>query len=301
MRMVIALTHVSKFSLKNHMQLNQFWCWIKSSINGWIDDDAASMGAALAYYTIFAMAPLLLMFIAIAGIFFGDVYAEQELLKQFQELVGNNGAQALSVILKGARNVEDGFFSLIVSGVALFVGATTVFAELQRDLDRIWKVSYPQGSSVWKFFKTRLLSFGLILGVGFLLAVFLVISALVAAFSNFSGQWFRNIEPIIQVINFIISFGVITILFAMIYKFLPDARIAWSDVWLGAAITSLLFSVGKFGIGLYLGKSAIASSFGAAGAFVVLIAWIYYSAQVFLLGAEFTYVYSRDFGSLKDQ
>jgi membrane protein len=273
--------------------------WAKSSINGWIDDNAASMGAALAYYTIFAMAPLLLMIIAVAGIFFGDSYAEQELLKQFESLVGINGAQAVQAILKGARNVDDGFFSIIISSVALFIGATTVFAELQRDLDLIWKVKYPPGSGLWKFIKTRLMSFGIILGVGFLLVVSLVISAVISAITTFSGQWLQDLEVFVQLINFLISFGVITLLFAMIYKFLPDAQIAWGDVWLGAALTSLLFTIGKIAIGLYLGKSAIASSFGAAGAFVVLIAWIYYSAQVFLLGAEFTYVYTRDYGSLR--
>jgi membrane protein len=276
----------------------RLWQLVKLSVNNWIDDGASSMGAALAYYTVFSLAPLLLMVIAVAGLFFGQEIAQGALMQEFDALIGSNGAQAIQAILKSAQNWEGGVISMVVSAITLFIGATTVFAELQRDLDLIWKAekkAVPGG--VWGFVRTRLLSFGLILGVGFLLIVSLALSAGIAALSTVWGDWLKNLETLLQIVNFAVSFAVITALFALIYKVLPNARIGWGDVWMGATVTSLLFSLGKFAIGLYIGKSAISSSFGAAGAFVVLIAWIYYSAQIFLLGAEFTYVYTCTRGS----
>jgi len=276
----------------------QLWVLFKTSIQGWIDDNASSMGAALAYYTVFSLAPLLLMVIAIAGLWYGNEAAQGALLAQFDNLIGSNGAQAVRAILNSANNWRGGLISMAISAGTLFIGATMVFAELQRDLDLIWKAeenARPVG--IWGFVRTRLLSFGLIIGVGFLLIVSLALSAGIAAVSTLWGEWFKNLEIVLQLVNVLVSFAVITALFALIYKVLPNVPISWSDVWMGAAVTSLLFALGKFLIGLYIGKSAISSSFGAAGAFVVLIVWIYYSAQIFLLGAEFTYVYARLYGS----
>ncbi|HVK53504.1 MAG TPA: YihY/virulence factor BrkB family protein [Burkholderiales bacterium] len=282
------------------LSLNRSWTLIKQSVNGWVDDGASSMGAALAYYTIFSLAPLLVIVIAIAGMVFGDEAARGALFRELAWLVGNNGAEAIEAMLKSSRDPDRAIFSVIIGAVTLFIGATTVFAELQTDLDRIWKSGELSPSGLWGFVRTRLLSFGMVLGIGFLLIVSLVMSAAVAGLAELLGGWFRDAEGLLQGLNFAVSFVVVTALFALIYKILPNVKIAWSDVWIGAGVTSLLFAIGKFLIGLYIGKSAVSSSFGAAGALVVLIVWVYYSAQIFLLGAEFTYVYAHEHGSLTD-
>lgn len=270
---------------------------IRRSFGAWVEDSAASMGAAIAYYTAFSIAPLLLIVITIAGIFFGREAAEGALLTELQGLVGQNGALAVQAILRGAQDPAGGAISLFAGVGTLVLGATSVFAELQNDLDRIWKAHPARSSGLWNFIHTRLLSFGIILGLGFLLAVSLVLSAAVAAMGSIFGSVLGNEEVLLQVINALVSFGITTVLFAMIYKLLPSAKVEWRDVWTGALVTSLLFSIGKFLISLYIGKAAISSSFGAAGAFVVLMVWIYYSAQIFLLGAEFTAQFARIHGS----
>lgn len=268
------------------------------SLRGWIDDGASSMGAAIAFYTLLSMAPLLLIVLTIAGLFFGDEAARGALHGQLAQLVGADGAAAIEGILGNAGDLAGGLVSLLVGVLTLFIGATTVFAELQTDIDRIWKVQAPRGAGVLGYLRQRLMSFGVILGVGFLLMVSLVVSAVIAALGSLWERWWFGTELLLQLLNFALGFALITALFALIYKLLPSRRIAWSDVWVGAAVTSLLFGIGKFLIGLYLGKAAIASSFGAAGALVVVIVWVYYSAQTFLLGAEFTYQYARSHGSL---
>lgn len=270
---------------------------IRQSINGWIEDRAPSMGAALAYYTAFSLAPLLLIVIAVAGLVFGEDAARGAILDELSELVGADGAAAIQAMLAGLDGKKEGIFAAVVSAVTLFIGATTAFVELQSDLDRIWKVETRTAGGVWGFLRTRLLSFGMVLGIGFLLLVSLVISAFVSTLEKFWGGWFVGVELLLQASNFLVSFGVITVLFAMIYKILPSVDIEWDDVWIGALVTSLLFSVGKFLIGLYIGKSAVSSSLGASGTFVVLLLWLYYSTQIFLLGAEFTYAYAHGRGS----
>ena len=270
---------------------------IRQSINGWIEDRAPSMGAALAYYTAFSLAPLLLIVIAVAGLVFGEDAARGAILDELSELVGADGAAAILAMLAGLDGKKEGIFAAVVSAVTLFIGATTAFVELQSDLDRIWKVETRTAGGVWGFLRTRLLSFGMVLGIGFLLLVSLVISAFVSTLEKFWGGWFVGVELLLQASNFLVSFGVITVLFAMIYKILPSVDIEWDDVWIGALVTSLLFSVGKFLIGLYIGKSAVSSSLGASGTFVVLLLWLYYSTQIFLLGAEFTYAYAHGRGS----
>jgi membrane protein len=280
------------------IDLGQWKRLAQRSLNGWIDDGASSMGAAIAFYTLLSMAPLLLIVLTIAGFFFGDEAARGALEQQLAQLVGPDGAQAVQGILGNAGNRAGGLVSLLVGLLTLFIGATTVFAELQTDIDRIWKVQAPRGAGLLRYLRQRLMSFGVILGVGFLLMVSLVISAIIAALGNLWEQWLVGTEILLQLLNFAVGFAMITALFALIYKLLPSLRIAWSDVWVGAAVTSLLFGIGKFLIGLYIGKAAIASSFGAAGTLVVVIVWVYFSSQIFLLGAEFTYEYARSHGSL---
>lgn len=276
--------------------MHQLWQLTKTSVQGWMADGASSMGAALAYYTIFSLAPLLLIIIAIAGLVFGEAAATGALLTELEHLIGARGAQAVQAILASAKDLEGGLLSLAIGSITLFIGATTVLAELQSSLDRIWHAHHQSG--VKSLVKTRLLSFGLVLGVGFLLLVSLAVNSAITAVGTVLGERFQQTEAVLQILNVGVSFGVITVLFAMIYKLLPSVEIAWRDVWLGAAVTSLLFALGKYVIGLYIGTSAISSSFGAAGALVVLMVWVYYSAQIFLLGAEFTYAFACRFGSL---
>lgn len=272
------------------------------SVQAWLDHGASSMGAAVAYYTIFSLAPLLLILIAIAGLAVGNDVAQGAIISQFEELIGANGAQAVQAILQGASSTRGGVISLIVGGVTLFIGATSVFAELQRNIDLIWGAQPRiEENGVWRFVKIRLLSFAMIVGIGFLLIVSLAVSAGISAVSSLWGRWFEQWAIVLQLLNTAVSFAVITVLFALIYKVLPSVKIAWSDVWLGAGFTAMLFSAGKFAIGLYIGTSALSSSFGAAGAFVVLIVWVYYSAQIFFMGTEFTYLYATKFGSHRNK
>ncbi len=280
------------------MHLKQIWALIRKSVIAWVDDYAPSMGAALAYYTLFSLAPLLIIAIAVAGLVFGQEAARGEIVAQIQSLIGREGAIAVQGLLKSANAPAQDIFATLVSTVVLIIGATTVFGELQSDLDRIWRVPAPaKANGIWHLLRSRLLSFGLVLGLGFLLLVSLVVSAAIAAFGKWSYGFFEGREAYLHALNFGISFAITTLLLAMIYKFMPRASIAWRDVWVGAAVTSLLFEIGKFLIGLYLGTTGVASSFGAAGSLVVLLVWVYFSAQVFLLGAEFTWVYAHEYGS----
>jgi membrane protein len=274
------------------------WSMAKQAINDWSSDQASSMGAALAYYTIFSLAPLLVIVIAVAGALFGAEAARGEIIGQLQGLVGVEAARAIeSMVLSTSEKMSSAAASIV--GVAvLLVGASSVFAELQSDLDRIWKVEPSKRTGIWNFLRTRLLSFGMVLAVGFLLVVSLVVSAILSALGKYwSGLFPKGMEIFMHAADFVVSFLVLTLLFAMIYKILPRARIAWHDVWIGAAVTSLLFGVGKLLIGLYIGKTGVASSYGAAGTVVLLLLWVYYSAQIFLLGAEFTKIYAHHHGS----
>lgn len=269
----------------------------RASVSRWIDDGASSMGAALAFYSLLSMAPVLLMVITVAGLFFGEDAARGALIDELRGLFGPTGAQAVEAVLIASRQQEGGPISLLIGAVMILVGATTVFAELQGDLDRIWRVQPDQKQAMRHLVHARMMSFGLILGVGFMLTVSLVLTTAITAFGTFWSRWFVGAETLLQVLNTLLSFGLITALFAMIYKLLPSVLIPWRDVWVGAGLTSLLFSIGKYLIGLYLGTAAVSSSFGAAGALVAIVVWVYYSAQIFLLGAEFTHEFSRLHGS----
>jgi len=275
---------------------------IKKAAKSFSSDHDSSMGAALAYYTMFSIAPLLFIVILVAGLVFGEEAARGEIFAQLRGLMGDSGAAAIQSMVQSIREPATGIIGTIVGVVALLIGATTVFAELQSDLDRIWRVPLPKKiSGVWAMLRARVLSFGLILGFGFLLVVSLVASAALAAFGKWWGPLLGSWEMLAELLNFAISFGLFTAAFALIYKLMPRAKIEWHDVWIGALVTALLFTIGKFAIGLYIGKSAIASGFGAAGSIIVVVVWVYYSAQIFLFGAEFTWVYANAYGSRRHQ
>lgn len=271
------------------------------SLHAWIEHRAASKGAALAFYTLFSMTPILMLAIAVAGYFFGVQAAQGEIIGQIRGLVGPNGAQAIQALLAAARNPESGLMATISALVLLAVGATTVFAELKSSLDEMWGVVRPRQSAFLALLRTRFLSFSLVLALAFLLLISLVISAALAVLERYAGNLWSGSLVIISGVSSIISFGVIACLFAVIYKMLPDAPLSWRDVWIGAMFTAILFSLGKYAIGLYLGNSGVASSFGAAGSMIALLLWVYYSAQIFFLGAEFTRQYALGYGSLRDQ
>jgi membrane protein len=275
------------------------WSLVRESFSHWSDDHASSMGAALAYYTIFSIAPLLIIAIAVAGFFFGASAARGQIFAQLHGLIGDQGAMAIEAMVRSASRTGHGGFAAIAGIVILLLGATSVFNELQSDLDRIWDSSPPRKAGFPGILRERLLSFGMVLGIGFLLLVSLVLSAALSALTHFSSASFSGWAFPPQAIDFVIGFLIATGLFALIYKVLPRGDTGWADVWVGATVTSLLFSIGKLLIGLYLGRSSVASSFGAAGSLVVVLLWVYYSAQVFLLGAEFTYVYSYHHGTRK--
>jgi membrane protein len=275
----------------------QFRDLARQSFTAWMDDGAASMGAALAFYTLFSMAPLLLLAIAIAGLVIGNDVARDLLLGQLTQLLGAQGAAAVESVLQAADKKGESITAAAVSLATLALGATTVFAELKRDLDRIWHYTPPKNRGWLTVLAARFASFGMILVIGFLLMVSLVVSATVSAFGSIWAAGLPGSALLLRGLEFLGSFLVITGLFAMIYKILPSVHIAWRDVWIGAAVTSLLFWIGKYLIGLYLGKSAVASPFGAAGTLVVVILWVYYSAQIFFLGAEFTRAYALRLGS----
>jgi len=284
------------------MKLADLWVMVRHSVSAWVDDYAPSMGAALAYYTMFSIAPLLVIVIAVAGIMFGNDAAQGHVLAELRGIMGEEGALAVQGLLESASDPEKSSLAALVGIITLLIGATSVFAELQSALDRIWRAEAPPTSEgLWRWLRTRILSLGMILGFGFLLLVSLVMSAALTAVGKWWGPLFGAWDMILQTINFVFSFGIITLVFAMFYKSLPRVSIDWRDVWTGATVTALLFTIGKLLIGLYLGRTSTASAFGAAGSLVVLLVWVYYSAQIFLLGAEFTWVYTHRHGSRAGQ
>ena len=270
------------------------------SVTEWLEHRASSKGAALAYYTLFSVAPILVLVIAIAGFFYGPAAARGELMAQLQGLLGTQGAEAIQLVLAGAQNHDQGRIATLIAGALLLFGATSVFAELKASLDEIWQVPALKEAGAWDMVRTRLLSFGLVLVLAFLLMVSLVISAAMAILENYwEGHW-KDAAVLFSVISNLLGFGVIACLFAVIYKMLPRVRLSWRDVMIGALGTAFMFSLGKYAIGMYIGNSGVASSYGAAGSLVALLIWIYYSAQIFFLGAEFTRQFTLQLGSMKD-
>ena len=279
------------------LNFKTIWELLKETFDEWNEDKASRLAAALAYYTVFSLAPLLIIVIAIAGSVFGEEAARGEIVNQIQGLVGKTGAEFIETAIENASQPTSGTIASIISVIALLFGASGIFAELQDSLNVIWEVAPKPGPAVKGFIRQRFLSFAMVLGIGFLLLVSLIISAGLTAVSSYFSHLLPGADLLWQVANFAISFGITMLLFAMIYKFLPDAKITWSDVLIGAAITSLLFSIGRFLLGLYLGNGTFGSTYGAAGSVVIILAWVYYAAQILFFGAEFTQVYARKYGS----
>lgn len=280
------------------LTLRTGWQLARQAVSSWSDDYASSMGAALAYYTMFSVAPLLLIVVSVAGLVFGEDAARGEVFGQLEYLMGAQGASAVQDLLQSVNKPTESSIAALIGTLVLIVGATTVFAELQSSLDRIWRApARPADTGLWALLRSRLLSFGMIMGLGFLLMVSLVLSAALAALGKWWAPFFGGWAALAEAVNIAVGFGLITVIFAMIYKIMPRAQVEWRDVWVGAGVTSMLFAIGKFLIGLYIGRSSIASGFGAAGSLAVLLVWVYYSAQIFLMGAEFTWVYAHTYGS----
>jgi membrane protein len=274
---------------------------LRSAFSDWLDHRCSSKGAALAYYTLFSMAPILVLVIAIAGLFWGADAASGQIFHQLKGLVGSQSAEAIQLVLRGARDHDAGVVATVVAGVLLLFGATTVFAELKDSLDEIWDLPPPKNTGVWDAIRTRLLSFGIILVLAFLLMVSLVVSAALDFVENYLfGSW-KSSAVVLSWLASGVSFLVIAVMFGTIYKLLPRIPLAWRDVVVGALGTAAMFEVGKYLIGLYIGNSGVASSFGAAGSLIALLVWVYYSAQIFFFGAEFARRYALELGSLKDR
>jgi membrane protein len=278
--------------------LRRLYALVRDSVSAWLQHNASSLGAALAFYTLFSIAPILVIAVAIAGYVFGPNVAETHLLQQMQGLLGDSGATAIQGLLASAHQSNKKGFAAAIGIGTLLIGATSVFGELQNTLDYIWKTP-PRDDAVawWRMLRSRMLSFGLILGVGFLLLVSLVASAALAALGSWLGSFLAQWQLILPVLDLLLSVAMSTVLFAMIYKYVPKEQIDWGDVWIGGLATACLFTIGKLLIGFYLGRSSFSSAYGAAGSIMVLLLWIYYSAQIFLLGAEFTHVFTYSHGS----
>ena len=272
--------------------MHTFWALLSDTFDEWIKDKAPRLGAALAYYAAFSIAPLFVLLVAFVGFFLkGDTLAQVQ--SQIAELAGDNAADAIVAIIRGVKSSPGGRAATAISVITLIIGATGMFGQLQDAMNTIWKVP-PKPRGFWvDILRTRALSFALVLGIAVLLLGSLFLSTFLAAASRYSQQIYPMTGPIWPFVDFGVSFIITTTLFAMIFKILPDVGIAWRDVWLGAALTSALFAVGKIGLGFYLGRGSFTSAYGAAGSFLVLLAWVYYSSQILFFGAEFTHVYSN--------
>jgi membrane protein len=276
---------------------NAVWQILKETGTAWDEDNVTRLAASLAYFTLLSIAPLIILAVAVTGLAFGEEAAREHIAGEIASVVGAGAADAIQSIAKNAHTPGTGVLSICVGLVVLLFGASGVFGELQSALNTVWDVAPKPGRGIWGLVKDRFFSFTLVLGVAFLLLVSLVVSAGL----TWVGQVFEQSLPggavVWQLLNFGISFAVVTALFALMFKKLPDVHISWRDVWVGAAVTAGLFTLGKFGLGIYLGSAGVASAYGAAGSIVALVIWVYYSAQVLLIGAEFTEVYARRFGS----
>lgn len=270
---------------------------LKDTFSEWREDNASRLGAALAFYSVFSMAPLLIIAVSIAGLVFGEDAAQGRVVQELQGLVGPEAARSIETMIENAGTPATSVVAGLAGLIALIAGAAGVFGQLQAALNIIWEAPPRPAQTISTLIQDRFLSFTMLLGTGFLLLVSLLASAALAALNDSLARVTAIPAPVLQIVNIVLSFVVVTLMFAMIFKLLPDVRIAWADVWIGAAVTSLLFTIGKFLIGLYLGKSSTASSYGAAGSLVTLLLWVYYSAQILFLGAEFTQVYAKRYGS----
>jgi membrane protein len=273
------------------------WRLVNDCVQAFIDDGALSRGASIAFYASTSLGPVVLVVVAIAGLAFGEAAARGAISAELSGLMGKASADLVQTAVQGAGGGSGGIIASIVGGVTLLLSVSGVFGEMQAALNAIWKAP-PQGSTITRLLRARAASLGLVAALGFLMLVSLVISALLAALANVVNAVLPIGAEVLEAMNFVISFALISVMFAAIYKVLPDVNLSWHDVLVGAVMTALLFTVGKFLIGLYLGRSAVASSYGAAGALIVVLLWVYYSAQIFLLGAEFTKIYASRRGTL---
>ncbi|MCK6627462.1 MAG: YihY/virulence factor BrkB family protein [Anaerolineae bacterium] len=280
------------------MNIKTIFNLFKDTFTEWQEDKASRLAAALAYYTVFSLAPLVIIILGLVGYIFGQEATSGYLVEQMQGLMGQEGAALIQTIIAGAAQPTSSMVATIIGLVTLLLGASGVFGQLQDALNTVWGVAPKPGLGIWGFLQTRFLSFTMVLGIGFLLLVSLVLSAALSALDQFLVTLLSDASALaLQLLNLVLSFGLVSLLFAMIFKILPDVQIEWRDVWLGAAVTALLFSVGKFLLGYYLGRQSFGSTYGAAGSLLLILLWVYYSAQILLFGAEFTQVYTKRFGS----
>jgi membrane protein len=271
---------------------------IAKSGAAWMEHDSSTMGAALAFYTVFSIAPLISIAIGVVGLLIHGDALRADLLSQTRTLLGASGASAVEALLTSATYLGHSRFATTIGIVTLLLGASSVFVELQNSLDRIWEVPRrARASGIWRALRARFLSLGLVLGVGFLLIVSLIVSTLLAAFGTWLSSILGHWHLLLLLLDIALSLGISAVLFALLFKYVPQERLAWADVWVGGIVTAVLFNIGKFAIGFYLGKSAFSSVYGVVGSFLVLLLWVYYSAQIFLFGAEFTRNYSSALGT----
>jgi len=272
------------------------WNLLRETYKEWKDDEASHLAASLSYYTAIAIAPLLVLLVTLVGWFYGNDSAQMELIAQLQGMVGPQATEVVQTVIESADQPNVATVAGVLSFVTLLWGASNVFVQLQNSLNTIWGVESKPKTILLATIKERFLSFGMILVIGFLLLVSLILSAVLSALSGAWHDWLPGMDFLWQTVNFLVSFGVTTLLFALIYKVLPDVQIKWRDVWVGATVTALLFTVGKWLLGIYLGYSSTSSAYGSAGSLIVLLIWIYYSAQIFFFGAEYTQVYAYTYG-----
>src|SRR5262245_33547346 len=280
------------------MNRRSVWQFLNDIFTQWIEDEPFLLASSLSYYTLFSLSPLLVIAIAVAGFVFGREAAQNQIVETIGGMIGPESAKAIQGMIESASDKPTtGIISTVIAGVTLLIGAGGVVGQLQTSLNKIWGVQPKSGLGVWVFVHQRLISFAMVLAVGFLLLVSLVVTALLTAFSQFIGNLIGGAAFVAHLLDIVVSFAFVTLLFAMIYKFVPDVEIRWKDVWIGAALTSILFTIGKYLIGLYLGTSSVASACGAAGSLITILLWVFYSSLIFLCGAEFTQGYAGTFGS----
>ena len=279
------------------LRLKSIWLLLKDSAIAWDDDNVGTQGAALAFFTVFSLSPLLIMVIVFSSLGFGREAASGHLVSQIRGLIGIEGANFVQSLLTNAYKSDSNVLATIFSVVMILLGASAVFVQLRDSLNTIWRVQQKPIGTIRAFLRGRVLSFAIIVGIGFLLLVSLILSAFLAAMSTYLSDHFAILTGMVSVLDFVVSFVGITVMFALLFKFVPAAKVKWKDAWVGAAVTSLLFSIGKLLIGLYLGNGAIGSTFGAARSLVVIMLWAYYSSQIILYGAEFSRLYAERFGS----
>ncbi|MGE5411508.1 MAG: YihY/virulence factor BrkB family protein [Clostridiales bacterium] len=279
------------------MRLKDIWGFLKEIFSEYSENKIPKLGASLAYYTIFSIAPLLIIVIAVAGFIFGKDAAQGQLYGQIKSMVGNEAAVLVQTAIKNSSSSSAGIIATVVGIITLIIGATAVFIEIQDSLNIIWRVKPKANKPLKEFLRTRFTSFALVISIGLLLMVSLVISAAISALTDIIDKYLHVPGYLFQLIDVVLSLSVIFVLFSMIFKMLPDVELSWKDVRIGALVTTILFVTGKYLIGLYLGRSSVSSVYGAASSLAIILVWIYYSSQILYLGAEFTYVYAVRYGS----